>query len=586
MQFSQRILVAVLALSSLAFAARQEEPSAAAEVDNATLQREADFAALLTGANLVGFFNQSDKPNAEPQEDSYTLTRVSKADGDAWLFEASIEFGGRNIPIKLRLPVKWAGDTPVISVTDMGFPMLGKYSARVLFFGGQYVGVWSGKDHGGQMWGRVERADKASESAVHWPSFRGPGAGGIGDGPAVATEWDVPAKKNVLWRKPLPGLAHSSPVIWGERMFLTTAVRKDGKQDLKVGLYGDIRPVEDESEFRFELHCLDKTTGETLWSRVAWEGVPSVPRHPKGSHAASTPATDGKRVLAFFGGEGLYCYDLDGELLWKRDLGPMDSGFYLVPGAQWGFGSSPILHDDRVIVQCDVQEGSFVAALDANTGEDVWRTTRDDVPTWSTPTVYIGAERNQVICNGYHHAGGYDLSTGEELWKLVDGGDIPVPTPIIAAGLIFLTNAHGKQAPIYAVDVGASGTLSTDPEEEPFLAWGRSRRGNYMQTPLAYGDHIYFCNDAGIVTCYTLATGEELYRERLGEGRTGFTSSPVAANGNLYYASEEGDVHVVATGEFNVLSVNPLGEECMATPAISAGVIYYRTRGHVVAIGQ
>ncbi|MFT7487553.1 MAG: outer membrane protein assembly factor BamB, partial [Candidatus Paceibacteria bacterium] len=350
-------------------------------------------------------------------------------------------------------------------------------------------------------------------------------------------------------------------------------------------LYGSIDPVQDESEFRFQLHCLDKSTGDELWSRVCWEGVPSVKRHPKGSHAASSPAVDGEHVLAFFGGEGLYCYDLEGELLWDRDLGPMDSGYYVVPEAQWGFGSSPLLHEGFAIVQCDKQEGSFIAALDASNGEERWRTERDDVPTWSTPTVLVGESGSQVICNGYKHAGGYDLETGAELWNLVGGGDIPVPTPIVSKGLIFITNAHGGMAPIFALNASARGEIGLKPEEEPLLAWAKPRRGNYMQTPLAYGDAIYFCTDSGIMSSFDTQTGEENYRERLGEGRTGFTSSPVAANGNIYYSSEEGNVYVVQLGEFKPLAVNFLGEECMATPAISDGVLYYRTRSHVVAIG-
>lgn len=549
-------------------------------------QREAAFAELLTGSKLVGSFTQSDKPGEAPQEDSYSITRVSKAEGDEWLFEASIEFGGRNIPIGLKLPVHWAGDTPVISVTDMSFPMLGKYSARVLFHDDQYVGVWSGSKHGGQMWGRVERAQSAEQASTNWPSFRGAAASGVADGAPVPTEWDVEAGTNIRWQVEVPGMAHSSPVVWGERLFITTAVRKDGgEQELTTGLFGDILPVNEDGEYRFELHCIDKASGETLWTRVCWEGVPSVKRHTKGSHAACSPATDGERVLAFFGGEGLYCYDLDGEPLWQRDLGPMDSGFYMVPPAQWGFGSSPILHEDLAIVQCDQQKGSFLAALDADTGEDRWRTDREEVPTWSTPTVLVQDGRSQVICNGYKQAGGYDLRTGERLWSVASGGDIPVPTPIVSQDLIFLTNAHGKKAPILAIDASATGELPLEAADEPFMAWSYMRRGNYMQTPLAYGDAIYFCTDAGIMSCFETKTGEERYRERLGEGRTGFTSSPVAANGHLYYASEEGDVHVVKTGEFEVVAVNALGEQCMATPAISAGVIYYRTRKHLIAVG-
>lgn len=591
MSFFNRILLAALLLPFSDLALAQDAESVADEAEAALIaQREADFAKLLTGSKLVGFFTQNDKPDAEPKEDSYTLTKVSKAEGDKWQFEASIEFGERNIPIKLKLPVYWADDTPVISVTDMGFPMLGKYTARVLFHGDEYIGVWSGKDYGGKMWGKVvrdepEKTEGDTRQGVHWPSYRGPDASGIGDGYDVPIEWDVDEGTNIRWHRPFPGLCHSSPVIWDDLLFVTTAIRKDGEQDLKVGLYGDIKGIEDESEFRFELHCLDKNTGETIWSTVCWEGVPSVQRHPKGSHAASTPTTDGKRVVAFFGGEGIYCYDLDGKPLWERDLGPMDSGFFMVPDAQWGFGASPLLHDDRVIIQCDIQENSFVASLDANTGEDVWRTTRDDVPTWSTPTVLVREGRSQVICNGYKHPAGYDLHTGKELWSLSGGGDIPVPTPIVAGDLIFITNAHGMLAPIFALDVNIEGELSIKPDEEPYMIWGKPRRGNYMQTPLAYDTEVYFCSDAGIVTCYEAATGEELYRERLGEGRTGFTSSPVAANGNLYYASEEGDVHVVAMGEFEVLAINSLGEECMATPAISEGCLYYRTRSHVLSIG-
>ena len=561
------------------------EPEAVNDQQALIERREADFADLLTGARLVGFFTQSDKPDEAPKEDSYTLTRVSKAEEDRWLFEASIEFGASHVPIRLKLPVLWAGDSPVISVTDMSFPMLGSYTARVLFHGDEYIGIWSGKDHGGKMWGRVVRQEEKTESCMNWPSFRGPQASGICDGLELPTEWDLEEGTNVRWRRPFPGLAHSSPVIWGDRMFITTAVRKDGDQELKVGLYGDIKPIEDESIFSFELHCLDKRTGETLWSQTCWEGVPAVQRHPKGSHAAASPTVDADRVVAFFGGEGIYCYDHLGNALWQRDLGPMDSGFYMMPDAQWGFGASPVLSEGRVILQCDNQENSFVAALDGRTGEDLWRTARADVPTWSTPTVHITEDRSQVICNGFKHPAGYDLETGQELWSLSGGGDIPVPTPIVSGDMIFITNAHGMLAPIFALDVNVTGELSIKPDEEPFMIWGKARRGNYMQTPLAYGDEVYFCNDAGIVTCYEAASGQELYRERLGVGRTGFTSSPVAANGNLYYASEEGDVHVVRMGAFEVLAINSLGEECMATPAISEGALYYRTRGHVLSIG-
>ena len=314
--------------------------------------------------------------------------------------------------------------------------------------------------------------------------------------------------------------------------------------------------------------------------------TPVIKRHPKGSHAASTPATNGERIVVFLGSEGLFCFDMDGEVVWQKSFGVLDSGYYMVKDAQWGFASSPILHDDMVLLQCDVQENSFLTALRLEDGEEIWRTPREDVPTWSTPAVHVTPERSQVIVNGWKHIGGYDLKTGAELWKLEGGGDIPVPTPIVAHDLVYITNAHGRMAPILAIDLGAEGTLSLDPAESEHMAWSHLRGGNYMQTPLAYGEELYFCSDAGILTCYDAESGEQLWRERLGEGRTGFTGSGVAADGKLYFTSEEGDVYVVSAGFFEVLAVNPLGEEFMSCPAVSEGVIFFRGREYLVAVGE
>ena len=431
-------------------------------------------------------------------------------------------------------------------------------------------------------------ADELGEATPHWPSFRGPRARGFVEGGTAPKKWDLAQGENVLWKVAVPGLAHSSPVIWGERIFLTTAVKQgDGEAELKVGLYGDIQPVPDEGVHRFQVLCFDKRDGSLSWSSTAHEGVPAVKRHPKGSHAASTPATDGEHVVAFFGSEGLYCYDMQGELLWEKDFGLLDSGFFMVPAAQWGFASSPVLHGGRVVVQVDVQEDSFVAAFDADTGEELWRTPRDDVPTWSSPTVDVREGRSQVIVNGYKHIGGYDLATGKELWKLAGGGDIPVPTPVVAHDLIFITNAHGRMAPIYAISVGASGELAASAEDEEQMAWSTPRRGNYMQTPLVYGGFLYCCSDAGVLTCYEADTGVQRYQQRLGGGGSGFTASAVATDGKLYLTSEEGEVHVVTAGpQFELLAVNDLGATCMATPAISQGVLIWRTRSHLVAVGE
>lgn len=418
-----------------------------------------------------------------------------------------------------------------------------------------------------------------------WPSFRGDHASGVSSDASTATTWDLETGENVVFRTPIPGLAHSSPVIAGDRLFVTAAVRDEGDAELKVGLYGSVQPVADEGEHKFKIYCLDKNTGEILWDRTAIEAEPAIKRHPKGSHAASSPATNGEVVVAFFASEGLYCYDVQGNKKWSANFGVLDSGFFRMKDAQWGFSSSPIIHDDVVIVQCDIQEGSFLAALDLETGEERWRTPRSDVPTWSTPTVHVADGRSQIICNGWKHIGGYDLNSGAELWKLEGGGDIPVPTPIVGSDLIYITNAHGRMAPIIAIKADATGTLELS-DDDPNIAWHHARRGNYMQTPIIQGDLLFLCSDGGIVGCYEAKSGVEVFRERLGSGGAGFTASPVAADGKIYYTCEDGEVYVIRSGrEFEIIAVNDMGTQCMASPAVSDGIIYWRTRTHVVAIG-
>ncbi|MGI8602470.1 MAG: PQQ-binding-like beta-propeller repeat protein [Verrucomicrobiales bacterium] len=430
-------------------------------------------------------------------------------------------------------------------------------------------------------------AEQSSDG--NWPSFRGPHASGVAEGGSPPLHWDVKGGRNILWKTKIPGLGHSSPVIWGERIYLTTAVNASDAAELKVGLYGDIEPADDNGPQQWKVICLDRASGAILWNVTAHTGPPRVKRHTKASHANSTPATDGKRVIAFFGTEGLYAYDVKGALLWKKDFGVLDSGYYMVPSAQWGFGSSPILHDGKVIVQCDVQKGGFLAAFNADDGRELWRVPRNEVPTWSTPTVHVDvAGRAQVIVNGYRHSGGYDLATGKELWKLQGGGDIPVPTPIVDGGLIFLTSAHGPASPVYAIRTNVVGDISLDPGEtsNEFIVWSVPRRGNYMQTPLAFGGRLYCCNDGGVLTCYNALTGDIHYRERLSASGDGFTASGVAGEDRLYFASERGKVFVLKQGDaFNVIATNDLYETCMASPAISKNAIYFRTRHHLVAVG-
>ena len=337
------------------------------------------------------------------------------------------------------------------------------------------------------------------------------------------------------------------------------------------------------------MHCVDQKTGAKRWSAVAHKGVPRIKRHPKGTHANSTLATDGTRLVAMFGSEGLFGYDATGKLLWRKDLGRLDSGFFQVPAAQWGFASSPVIDGNRVIVQADVLEGSFLAAFDVATGRELWRTQRNDYPTWSTPTVHSADGRTQVIVNGFKHVGGYDLATGKELWRMSGGGDIPVPTPIVHRDFVIITNAHGPAAPIFAVRLAATGDVSlpAGAQTNDAIVWSQQREGAYMQTPIVYRDQLYVCRDNGVLSVYDAATGRRLYQQRLAEGTTGFTASAVAGDGKVYYSSEEGSVFVIKAGSaFEQIAKNDIGETLLATPAISEGTIFFRTRTRLVAVAR
>lgn len=432
-------------------------------------------------------------------------------------------------------------------------------------------------------------AGSAGEPDGNWPGFRGPGARGVADSHPIPTTWDIGAAENVRWKTPIPGLGHSAPVIWGDRVFLTTAISGKKNPKLKVGLYGGIDSVKDGTVHKYVVYALDKRDGKILWSRTAYEGVPEIERHTKASHANSTPATDGEHVAAFFGSEGLFVYDRDGKLIWKKDFGVLESGYFEVPGNQWGFGSSPVIHDGKLIIQADVTENSFLAAYDIKNGKEIWRTAREDLPTWGTPTVHVGELRAQVIVNGFKHIGGYDLNTGKPLWRMQGTGDIPIPTPYVVDDLIFITQAHGGGMPVYAIKTSATGNISLKEGEKSneHVAWSEPRGGSYMPTSLAYNGLAYILRDNGVLRVRRVQTGELLYEKRVGTGGGGFTASLVAGDGKIFLTGETGEIYVVKAGpEFELLATNDMGEICMATPAISEGTLFIRTREHLVALGR
>ncbi len=426
-------------------------------------------------------------------------------------------------------------------------------------------------------------------SPANWPQFRGVGATGVADGQFPPTNFNGAKGVNVRFKTPIPGLGHSCPVVWNGRVYLTTAISGDPKATLKPGQYGDVDSVDDKTKHVWKVYAIDAKTGAVAWERVACEGVPKVKRHLKGSHASPTVATDGKHVVASLGGEGMYCYDAEGKQLWKIDLGKLDSGWFYDADYQWGFGSSPAIWRDRVFVQCDVGQGSYIAAFALADGRELWRTTREEIPSWGSPTVIESEKRTELVTNATKFARGYDPETGKELWRLGKFSEITVPTPFAAKGLIFLTSGYRPIQPIYAVKAGAAeGDISLKDKQtsSAAIAWSKSKGGPYLPTPIAYGDYFYTCPNSGILTCYELATGKQVYQQRLG-GSSGYTASPVAADGRLYFAGEDGTVRVVKAGpKYELLATNPLGEVIMATPAIADGTLFVRTQSHLFGLSR
>jgi outer membrane protein assembly factor BamB len=420
-----------------------------------------------------------------------------------------------------------------------------------------------------------------------WPSFRGQDASGVADGQHPPSTWDVTKGTNVRWKTAIPGLGHSCPIVSGDRVFVTTAVSGDPDPKVRVGNYGDVDSVNDTSKHRWQLLCLDRDTGKVLWDWTAFEGVPKVKRHLKGSQANCTPVTDGKRVVACFGSEGLYCYDFAGKLLWQRDLGALDSSFAIDVKYEWGFGSSPILYEGLVILQCDLGKDSFLAAYRLEDGSRAWLTPRDEIPSWSTPTIWHHARRTELVTNAAQYARGYDPGTGQELWRLAKKSEVTIPTPVVGRDLVYITSGNRPIQPIFAIRPGASGDISLKPDEDRSerIAWSRLRGGPYMTTPILYGKYLYTCGNGGMVTCYEADTGKEIYKERL--GGVSYTASPVAADGRIYFLSEQGQVRVVQAGpHFQLLAVNEIGDVCMATPAISRGTLFVRSQHFLFALGQ
>ena len=423
-----------------------------------------------------------------------------------------------------------------------------------------------------------------------WPSFHGPQARGIAVEQNLPDKWDAEQKLGIQWQTPVAGLANASPVIWKDRVFIATAVSGAGDDSLKIGLYGNLDAVDDTSQHQWQLICLSSDSGTVLWKRELGKGVPSIKRHTKSSQANSTPATNGRQVVTTLSTGMLCCHDMDGNLLWQTDLGVLDAGAFNDPEYQWGYGSSPIIHGDRVFVQCDLQENSYLAAFGLKDGSQVWRVDRDEAPSWGSPTVYDGPEGRFLLSTGSGYARAHDPLTGREIWRLGGHSAITVPTPFVAQGLAYVVDGYRPMQPIYAVRLSARGDISlkTGQTSNEHVAWSYDRGGSYLPTPVVYRGFLYICTNNGILGCYQADSGRLVYRKRFARGGdNSFTGSPVVADGRLYMTAETGVTYVVRTGpEFELLEMNRLGEYVLSTPAIAGGRMLFRTHRQVIAVGH
>ena len=445
----------------------------------------------------------------------------------------------------------------------------------------------------------VPLLNQVTENEQNWPSFRGSNGLGVAEGFPVRTSWNADDTAGRLvgcrWRSDVPGLGHSSPVLWGDRIFVPTAIARDGRVPLQLGgdagvnrsdWTGSTDAADDKGEQTWAVICYDKKSGQEVWRKTARIGKPRSTRHAKATHANTSLTTDGRHLVGFFGSEGLYCYDLDGRLLWSRDLGIVNVSKY---GIGWGYGSSPAIHKDRLALQCDDPDNPFLAVLRLSDGKELWRVSRKGVceRSWSSPLIHAGPNLTQVVTNGWPWIVSYDLETGDEIWRLQGGGDNPIPTPFVANGWIYITSSHGPAAPIFVIRPDARGDISLTgrASANDAIVWSANRGGSYLSTPVVYRGYMYFGYVTGVVRCFDANTGKRMYEKRLDPGAA-ITSSLVAADGKVFCPSENGIVYVLEAGpDFKLLARNQMSEPCFATPAISQGVLYFRTTGSLIAVG-
>ena len=410
-------------------------------------------------------------------------------------------------------------------------------------------------------------------AAQNWPQFRGTTAGVGVDHPDLPDRWST--SENIAWVTSIPGFGWSSPIVWGDHVFLTTVVNSAQQEPPKPGFYLGDWPAST-APHRWMVYDVDFNSGQVRWAKDVGGAPPSKAKHLKNSYASETPVTDGERVYVYFANLGLFALDFAGNQIWSTPIGPFKTR------NNWGSAASPVLHDGRVYIVNDNDEQSFLAAYDAKTGNEIWRVDRQEGTNWSTPFVWVNDQRTEIVTSGSDRVRSYDLS-GKLLWEFTGMSTISIPTPFERFGLLYISSGYVGDAlrPSYAIRPGGSGDISLKPGEtsNSHIVWSAPTAAPYNPTPIIYGDTYYTLFDRGFFTSHDARTGKEIYpRQRITAEASGFTSSPWAYNGRLFAMSEEGDAYVIQAGsEFKVVGKNSLNEMTLATPAIARGSLFIRT---------
>ena len=406
-------------------------------------------------------------------------------------------------------------------------------------------------------------ADSTLNSSGQWPRWRGPTNSGMANGD-VPTSWSD--TRNVKWKAEIPGRGRSSPVVWGDKIFLTTAIPAEEQAE---------QPVAHE----FVVLCPDRKSGKILWQRTATSATPHEGFHADyGSFASGSPVTDGEHLIADFGSRGVYSYDLDGNLVWKKNLGVQMQTFW-----EFGEGSSPVLDGDLLLLKFDHEGDSLMVALDKNNGREIWRVERDEVTSWAQPLVVEYEGRKQVITSATNKIRGYDRMTGELIWECKGLGRNVIPAPVIHGDIVFVMSGY-KDPNLLAIRLGGKGDI-TDSDR---VLWTNTRANAYTSSPVLDDNKLYVLTDNGFISCYNATTGAPYYKQQRLPKPYKFKASLVGANGKLYLASEEGDVIVLKMGaKYEVLATNTLaGQTFVASPAIANAEILLRSEKALFCIRE